>query len=138
MSAQCYSQHIPKLEEIVKKIWRNPLPHPMHIDLDVGGKVVRGTRLFGVKEVGIAVADIPAGVSFPRHNHNETEIFVVYEGELTIHHSEADHVLKATDILTVKPGVPHITRTGGTGCKCVVITIPGEEWFTNGTRPPWE
>jgi len=92
---------------------------------------------------GIAVANciFSSGTVLQRHNHEEKEWFLVYEGTLDVSvdglttkdigrlmGNGSEFTLKAGDFIFVPPRVPHVVSSTN-GAKFIAITIPSAEVF---------
>ena len=63
-------------------------------------------KALGTRRLGINVTVVPAGKkAWPRHYHYANdELFVVLEGRGTLHYGDADHPLRAGDVVHIEAG----------------------------------
>lgn len=63
-------------------------------------------RALGTRNIGVTVTVVPAGrKAWPRHYHfANDEMFVILAGEGTLHYGEADHPLRAGDVVHIEAG----------------------------------
>ena len=97
---------------------------------------------------GIAVANciFSPNTVLQRHNHEEKEWFLVYEGTLDVGvdglstkdigrlmGNGSNFELKTGDFIFIPPKVPHVVSSTN-GAKFIAITIPSSEAFPNDAR----
>ncbi|MGK8508122.1 cupin domain-containing protein [Nocardia asiatica] len=78
------------------------------------------------------------GTAAPLHRHdNEDEVFVVLNGELSVHIAGRWFRLPAGTTLFAPRGVPHAYRVESQVCQFLTVITPGgfERWFTATGTP---
>lgn len=89
-----------------------------------------GDALMNIPKIAVQHADMGAGTKLKCHEHDEVEILVLYEGDLSI--SLPTHVayLVPGRPFTIDPGTPHIAESLN-GAKMIAITIPASAGYPN-------
>jgi mannose-6-phosphate isomerase-like protein (cupin superfamily) len=102
---------------------------------DVEYKTYNGTcgghELMYIDEIAVQMAYMQTNTMLESHCHDEVEILVVYEGEITIHMQNELVRLGPGDIYKIKPGVFHLAESKE-GCKMIGITIPASKGYPHG------
>ena len=141
--------NIELLEELTKNL---PILDPL-VFADIGNSAIsyaveggEGTARSLMNIDGIAVANccfLP-GTVLPKHNHEEKEWLLVYDGTLDVSidglatkdierlmGNGSNFLLKTGDFIFIPPKVPHVMSSPD-GAKFIAITIPSSAVFPNG------
>ena len=138
--------NIELLEELTKNL---PILDPLMFvgisNSTVSYSVERGEgtarNLMNINGVAVANCIFSSDTVLSRHNHEEKEWFLVYEGTLDISvdglatkdierlmGNGSNFELKAGDFIFIPPKVPHVVSSTN-GAKFIAITIPSAEVF---------
>jgi len=87
-----------------------------------------GVGVFKNKHVAVQISEMSKETKLLCHEHIETEILVLYEGDLLITFPKYSTNVVIGEPLTIHPGTPHEASTNS-GCKVVAITIPASTGY---------
>lgn len=95
---------IPTLSELI----HNPGNYRNYVEYKVDSGTCIGFGLLNQKEVSVQKLFLSKGTTFPSYAHNkEKEIWVLYEGELSVTNNNKTRILIVGDIVGFNPGDLH-------------------------------
>ena len=97
-------------------------------------KVVNGESkvrsIMRIKEICILDSELTPLTEVEIHYHDEKEIFIVYEGTITVTIKDVIHKYSAGEVVEISPNTPHFVKTDD-GCKLIAITIPANKYWSD-------
>jgi quercetin dioxygenase-like cupin family protein len=133
--------YIDKLRELTGKL---PPVHSLVESLTEGEVsykvqgICHGIGLYNRAEIAIQTAYMSKGSIFPDHAHSETEIIIVWKGDLYYKTLQREGVLRAGETIIFQPNELH-SVSAFTDTNMIGVTIPASEIypeaeFKNGDR----
>ncbi len=102
------------------------------LELNVAPGIGHAVGLMKESNIAVAKTKLSPGSVFPKHVHDEWEMFLVYSGEMDIHLESKIIKLKPKQAYYLLPKTPHAVSTE-TGVELLSITIPGSvDWPEGG------
>ena len=107
-----------------------------YVIYDVAVGEIKARNLMNINGIAVADCSIAKGSASKKHEHEEREWFIVYEGDVQIEFDEIDSLdikrlkiegsnayLFAGDYIYVPENTPHIFKSSG-GARYAAITVP--------------
>jgi len=126
------SPYVKRMKAITRKVanYREIVTsdNPGFQTLDAGGRAAVSRFLYESKRASVAKFYGEKGSSFPEHEHNEAEIFVLTGGHIKIDIEGKPYELKDIGVLHMAPNTPHqVTCLEDTHMLCVAVP-PSEDF----------
>ena len=96
---------------------------PQQLAAGYAARAVHGERLT------FAVVEVDPGADLPEHGHDNEQLGMVIEGEITFHVGDEEQTLGPGETWTIPSGVRHRARGGPDGAVVIDVFAPGrDDW----------
>lgn len=89
-----------------------------------------GVALYKDEQMAIQLSFLGPDTILKNHVHDELEILICHEGDITVHMPGNDIDLERGGMVRIQPGTSHIAISKN-GCRLVAITLPASDGYPN-------
>lgn len=122
---EAMTDKLPRLSELIA----NKIPDFAEYKTDSG--VSFGINLKNTESVSVADRIFSAGTTFKCHFHSQTEVCIVYDGEIVCFMGDKEVLLNIGDSIVIPPGQPH-SWEAKKDTRAIFVAVPHSKGYPDG------